>query len=158
MSIHYVEPLSLQPTPGEQRAFLQSLAYSMPDLEDDEKEKERNFEKVDWNASPGMSGETKRLRSLWGAVLQQAITDLQVRVYKTPSQRNTENMRIREDARKWFTDDYNHIGSFRFVCDVLDLNPDYLLKRLINGLVHIKYPLRARLADKRTLGKNRSVK
>ena len=43
-----------------------------------------------------------------------------------------------DEARLWFRDDSYHIGSFRYVCDVLDRDPDALREEVFNPEKAIK--------------------
>jgi len=54
-------------------------------------------------------------KRLWSAVLEQALTD---------AQGNYNS--LREEARKWFLSENYGAASFLWICDVLDLDPDFL--------------------------------
>ena len=78
---------------------------------------------------------------LWGAVLAQAYQDVQgdfmLYVPGNPAQRQSFEIKrgyILEDARRWFEGDRNMIGSFLFVCDVLDLDPGRI-REYVRGIV-----------------------
>jgi len=57
---------------------------------------------------------------LWFAVLERALQDLCER-----------NPSIRRDAELWFKSDRRGVGSFLWVCELLDFNPQWLRKRLM---------------------------
>jgi len=60
-------------------------------------------------------------RSLWVAVLAQAVNDL------TPKfdESNTGHLeRVRQEAVNWFKSPYDGFNSFLGICDLLGLNPD----------------------------------
>ena len=59
--------------------------------------------------------EEKGWRALWKAVLDQAFKDAEGKV-------GTYDQR--EDARAWFTSSRRDIGSFLWICEVLDLEPE----------------------------------
>ena len=51
-------------------------------------------------------------RRLWAAVLEQAFEDAQARGL--------------EDAKKWFISEKSEVGSFLWICDALDIDPQAL--------------------------------
>lgn len=63
-------------------------------------------------------------RDLWKAVLEQAFKDAQGRV---------GTYEHKKDARRWFRSNRKEIGSFLWVCEVLDLDPKATLARLGDG-------------------------
>ena len=68
------------------------------------------------------------VRSLWTAVLARAVEDYR---YKGASK---ESLAYRKDARQWANcDAYKGIGSFSYVCEALDLEPEAVLDRLKRG-------------------------
>lgn len=59
------------------------------------------------------------VRSLWTAVLARAVEDYR---YKG---RIKESKAYRKDAKKWIEDTkYKGVGSFAYVCEAIDLDPD----------------------------------
>ncbi len=61
-----------------------------------------------------IQGESKKL---WTAVLDQAIKDAL-----------GENLFLRQGAREWFRSEDREVGSFLWVCSILDINPDFIQK------------------------------
>ena len=71
-------------------------------------------------------------RSLWVAVLAQAVNDL------TPKfdESNTGHLeRVRQEAVNWFKSHYDGFNSFLGICDLLRLNPDKI-RRLVLSKKH----------------------
>jgi hypothetical protein len=67
-------------------------------------------------------------RRLWAAVLAQAVYDLTgINTFTNRSY----HTRIRYFARLWIDSDSRDAGSFRWVCDQLDLDPGWLRRRLL---------------------------
>ena len=66
-------------------------------------------------------------RGLWAGVLIQAIKDLAGygRVYK-----QRERVRVQYHARVWFTSDSRDVGSFRWICDELELEPSWIRRKM----------------------------
>ena len=64
--------------------------------------------------------EEKGWRALWKAVLDQAFKD---------AEGNVGTYDQREDARAWFASSRRDIGSFLWICEVLDLEPEITLAR-----------------------------
>lgn len=56
---------------------------------------------------------------LWGAVLDRALRDL-----REPGKR--------DDAMAWIESERVGEGSFRFVCDILQANPDWVRRKIRN--------------------------
>lgn len=66
-------------------------------------------------------------KKLWAAVLHTALLDLKVpsnRMYEVTRERETRGLADRETAQAWVDSDLFEIGSFTWVCEVLDLNPE----------------------------------
>ena len=64
-------------------------------------------------------------RSLWTAVLARAVDDYR---YKGATK---ESIAYRKDARQWIDcSSYKGVGSFAYVCEALDLDPDAVRDRL----------------------------
>lgn len=83
-----------------------------------------------------MSNNFKRL---WFVVIEQALKDAEG--YGMGDKSYGEN--IREEARVWFLSENQGIGSFFWVCLVLDLNPEFLRK--------LHHPLKALFPGQRQL-------
>ena len=64
-------------------------------------------------------------KNLWKAVLEQAFKDAQGKVGTYECSRN---------ARVWFQSDSKDIGSFLWICEVLDLEPEVTLGRVYDGV------------------------
>lgn len=68
------------------------------------------------------------VRSLWAAVLARAVEDYR---YQGATK---ESLAYRKDARQWAScDSYKGVGSFYYVCQALDLEPEAVLDRLKRG-------------------------
>ncbi len=66
-------------------------------------------------------------RALWTAVLARAVDD-----YRYPGT-NRESRAHRKDARAWVDNlEYQGVGSFTYVCQAIDLEPDAVRDRLRN--------------------------
>lgn len=64
-------------------------------------------------------------RALWAAVLARAVEDYR---YKGSSK---ESLAHKKDAREWVAcSSYKGVGSFYYVCEALDLEPDAVRDRL----------------------------
>lgn len=64
-------------------------------------------------------------KALWAAVLARAVDDYRY------SGNNKESLAYRKDARQWVRcTDYVGVGSFNYVCEVLNLDPDAVRDRL----------------------------
>lgn len=61
---------------------------------------------------------------LWYAVLNRAIVDL--KVSKCGADNRIET--TRQEAVRWFKSDENEVGSFLWICDILDLCPNLTRK------------------------------
>lgn len=57
------------------------------------------------------------VRAMWFAVLGQAINDLLLKKHAEP-------------ASNWINDNRMYAGSFRFVCDILDLNYEWVRQKI----------------------------
>lgn len=66
-------------------------------------------------------------RALWAGVLEQAIRD-----WREPEKLSNHqtDYAVRSLALHWFFSDRQTIGSFRFVCEVLDLDCDSVRRRI----------------------------
>ncbi len=64
---------------------------------------------------------------LWRAVLARSLRDFAgVDAYVTPFER----VQLKRRARFWFSSDEFSLGSFRWICQTLDLDPDYFRAHL----------------------------
>ncbi len=64
-------------------------------------------------------------KALWAAVLARAVEDYRY------AGKNKESLAYRKDARQWIQcTDFTGVGSFSYVCDALDLDPDAVRYRL----------------------------
>ena len=64
------------------------------------------------------------VRAIWTAVLSQAVVDYRYR----GSAKGSAVQRI--DAANWVNSTYEGVGSFSYVCDVLNIDPDAVRDRL----------------------------
>ena len=64
-------------------------------------------------------------KNLWKAVLEQAFKDAQGQV---------GTYEYRRDARVWFQSDSKDIGSFLWICEVLDLDPEVTRASVDHGV------------------------
>jgi hypothetical protein len=60
---------------------------------------------------------------LWAAVLLQAVSDCIKPRRSSPGYKD-------DDARRWFLSDRHGVGSFRWVCEALDLDPQAIRDRV----------------------------
>ncbi len=85
-------------------------------------------------------------RFLWLSVLEDAIKCVQGAVSADGSdgwrQLNSLRHRVRRqlDAQTWFDSDDIYPGSFRWICDTLGLEPDYLRQRIAEGITLKRRP------------------
>lgn len=68
---------------------------------------------------------------LWFATLMDVIRTIQTRRVP-PGQADRPRMitQVYRDALAWLSDDGNHLGSFHYVCEIFDLDPDYIRLKL----------------------------
>ena len=71
-------------------------------------------------------------KRLWAAVLKQAIRDAR---RELPPHGNVSSHMNAASAKAWFESDSQDIGSFLWICAVLDVEPDYT-KTLMEGIDH----------------------
>jgi hypothetical protein len=75
--------------------------------------------------SVGIPDELARPRDLWAAVMHGAVNDLLGQNSTTKGRdRNVINTRLSLSARLWFESDARGIGSFLWICSVLELDPE----------------------------------
>lgn len=65
-------------------------------------------------------------KAVWLAVLQQAIADLMSEAYDAEIPART--------ARRWFKSEVESVGSFKWVCDVVNLDRESVLQRVRDRL------------------------
>ena len=87
-------------------------------------------------------------KKLWFAVLVQAIKDAEGYV---SGPKDYSNLIITEGARAWFLSKNQGIGSFLWICPMLDLNPAF-----VRSLVAKKYNSTSK--EPRILGKSKDKK
>jgi hypothetical protein len=76
-------------------------------------------------ASVGIPDELARPRDLWAAVMHGAVNDLLGRDSTTKGRhRNVINTKLSLTARRWFESDDFGIGTFLWICSVLELDPE----------------------------------
>jgi len=71
---------------------------------------------------------TENYKKLWFKVLRQAIEDAQ----KSWMESGVYSKRIAEGARQWFISSNQGVCSFRWICNVLDLEPEYVRRFILN--------------------------
>ena len=69
-------------------------------------------------------------RDLWIACLWRAAWDCRG-VYLDHTCRHAKKRMIQEDARRWFYDRRVYVGSFLWIANTFDMNPDSLRGRLL---------------------------
>ena len=70
-------------------------------------------------------------KRLWAAVLLQAAKDVSGFTYVySESQRSM----IQRSARAWFASNYYETGSYLWICDLLELEPSWIRRRMIRVL------------------------
>jgi hypothetical protein len=71
----------------------------------------------------------KACKNLWAAVLEQAIQDAQCEM--ASNKENVEYIFTR-NALEWFYGEGREIGSFLWICNILDIDPKSVLALFIN--------------------------
>ena len=71
---------------------------------------------------------TENCKELWTAVLILAIEDALGKVHQIPQ--ITQKVRIIESAQTWFKSKNENVGSFLWICIILDLDPSNIRKYL----------------------------
>ena len=75
-------------------------------------------------------------KKLWAAVLVQAFSDLEGMTF---GQQAIRTDIAREQAERWiYSNDRSYIGSFLYVCEVLDLNPEYVRNKFRQARCKVK--------------------
>ena len=72
-------------------------------------------------------------KNLWASVLFRAIDDAGGRIRDLSSCQQHVRNNIKEEARSWFISGLGHVGSFKWICNVLDLDSDVVYERLKNN-------------------------
>jgi hypothetical protein len=100
--------------------------------------------KIDANSNP-TPDQIAGCKRLIAAVIEQAVSDASwkyvARKTKTEKERAAEKTRkrngerIRSSAKRWLLSDDNHPFSFVWCAEGLDLNPEYLRRKLSSVLV-----------------------
>ncbi|MDL1957012.1 MAG: hypothetical protein LWW95_08230 [Candidatus Desulfofervidus auxilii] len=67
------------------------------------------------------------LLRLWAAVLKRAVDD-----YKEALTGNKKMTLL--SLKRWFYNKNNNVGTFRWICDLLNINPEWFLKKLESQL------------------------
>jgi hypothetical protein len=89
--------------------------------------------------------------SLWFAVLAQALTDASgtphsLAAYSSRS-RLTRADRLFIEARQWVANNACHVGTFRWCCEIFELDPDLVRQSLKTGTpIHFARDLSAQCA------------
>lgn len=66
----------------------------------------------------------QKYRAMWASALNQAIDDLEVRVFPKMKEKVVQELeRHQHLAYNWFNSESNSIGSFVWTCEVLDVSP-----------------------------------
>ena len=74
-------------------------------------------------------------RKLWLAALEGAAQDVRLSATTKPSHRRYGyNRPSLEREREWFYSDAEHVGSFRWVCQILNFSPSYWRRGLLSGV------------------------
>jgi len=68
--------------------------------------------------------ENNPYKNLWSAVLDRAMQDIKGII---PGSEKYREKKIIKEAEDWFGSDDRDIGSFLWVCEILDLQPDKVL-------------------------------
>lgn len=84
-----------------------------------------------YQASVGVPDELVGPRDLWAAVMHGAVSDLLGQNSTTKGRnRHVINTDLARGARRWFDSDDRDIGSFLWICSVLELDPERVRGRL----------------------------
>jgi len=69
------------------------------------------------------ASQVRGCKRLWAAVLHQAMKDASADIMAARA-RNTNNPQVNDyPAGTWLMSDKNGVGSLRWICDMLDMNP-----------------------------------
>ena len=74
-------------------------------------------------------------RMLWLCVLEETIRCLQgAPTAKGGYVPTSRRARLRAEAQAWLDSEEVYLGSFRWICEMLDIAPDYLRQRIAEGI------------------------
>lgn len=83
---------------------------------------------------PGKGATHAACKSLWAAVLWQALGDaVRLARAKRPTPRHWH-----QDALDWFANESVEIGSFRWICDLMGLDPNRVRERVERMMVEAR--------------------
>ncbi len=90
---------------------------------------------------------------LWAAVLDNAVRGLEQRGIFNSGKRNNirhQKRKARDESFTWLQSDRITPGSFIFICDTLDINPDFLRARLFKKFASVPWNAKAKGEPLRT--------
>ncbi len=70
---------------------------------------------------------------LWRAVLNQAVVDFASPAYVY----GLDTASMQRSASEWFLSHSHRLGSFLFVCEILDMNPEWFRKQLFGTSIDV---------------------
>ena len=71
-------------------------------------------------------------RKLWAAVLIQAVDDLKIKLrLKEGEQTKNNKQYLKNQAKAYFKTNRTHIGSFIWICNLFNINPDLARKAIL---------------------------
>jgi len=84
-----------------------------------------------YQAASDMPDEFSRARGLWAAVMQGAVSDVLGKNSTTKGRnRSVVNTELARSARMWFASDERGVGTFLWICGLLELDPAKVRARL----------------------------
>ncbi len=89
---------------------------------------------------------------LWAAVLDNAVMSLEQRGIFSYGKGNIKRQKrtLRNESLTWLQSDLTTPGSFIFICDTLDINPDFLRARLFKKFASVPWNAKAQGEPLRT--------
>ncbi len=90
---------------------------------------------------------------LWAAVLDNAVMSLEQRgIFSYGKKYNVRHQKrkLRDESLTWLQSDLTTLGSFIFICDTLDINPDFLRARLFKKFASVPWNAKAKGEPLRT--------
>ncbi len=90
---------------------------------------------------------------LWAAVLANAVMSLEQRGifnYGKYCNIRLQKRKARDESLTWLKSDLTTPGSFIFICDTLDINPDFLRARLFKKFASVPWNAKAKGEPLRT--------
>ncbi len=90
---------------------------------------------------------------LWAAVLDNAVMSLEQRGifdYGKYGNIRLQKRKARDESLTWLQSDLTTPGSFIFICDTLDINPDFLRARLFKKFASVPWNAKAKGEPLRT--------